>query len=350
MAPRLVVGASLPLGARAALGPSLSALPRNLLPHTTSRGVKYGWNTAPPRNKHNRFRQVTSGLPPLTTGPAAALARKEATTPPRTGVLAIKKGMSAVFKGKRRIPCTILQMDRVQAIANRTRESNGYWAVQIGMGSRKPENVTLPLLGYYEAKGVAPKEHLAEFRVRNEEGLLPVGTELMPDWFVKNQYVDVRANTHGKGFAGVMKRWGFGGQPASHGVSKTHRSLGSAGGSQGSGSRVHPGKKMAGRMGGQRATVQNLRVLRVDNELGIVVVHGAVPGPKGCVVKIQDAIKKKDLSPARREAIKKMVLERNPGLEERLEEARKRHLELKMQRTKVAVDRAIARQDAEAAA
>ena len=100
MAPRLLVGARLPLGAIP------TALPRPLLPHIPQRGVKYGWTTAPPRNKHNRFRQVTSGLPPLTTGPAAALARKEATTPPRTGVLAIKKGMSAVFRGKNRIPCT----------------------------------------------------------------------------------------------------------------------------------------------------------------------------------------------------------------------------------------------------
>lgn len=348
MAPRLFVGARLPLG------PGLTALslplPRTtLLPLTTTRGVKYGWNTAPPRSKHNRFRQVTSGLPPLTTGPAAALARKEATTPPRTGVLAIKKGMSAVFKGKRRIPCTVLQMDRVQVVAGRTRDANGYWAVQVGLGLRKPDNVTNAQLGYYEAKGVAPKQHLAEFRVKSKDGLLPVGTELSPDWFAKNQYVDVRANTRGMGFAGVMKRWGFGGQPASHGVSKTHRSLGSVGGSQGSGSRVHPGKKMPGRMGGQQATVQNLKVLRVDNELGIVVVHGAVPGPKGCVVKIQDAIKKRDLTPARREAINKMVAERNAGVEERLEEARTRHLELKAEREKVALDRAVARQDAEAA-
>ena len=337
------------MAARLSLGPSVAAIPRALLPHTAKRGVKYGWNTAPPRSKHNRFRQVTSGLPPLTMGPAAALARKEATTPPRTGVLAVKKGMSAVFKGKRRIPCTILQMDRVQIVASRTRQANGYWAVQVGMGSRKPDNVTNAQLGYYEAKGIAPKQHLAEFRVKNEEALLPVGTELSPDWFAKGQYVDVRANTRGMGFAGVMKRWGFGGQPASHGVSKTHRSLGSAGGSQGSGGRVHPGKKMAGRMGGQQATVQNLKVLRVDTELGIVVVHGAVPGPKGCVVKVQDAIKKKDLTPARQEAIKKMVLERNPGLDKRLEKARKRHLELKAKREEVASNRAIARQDSEEA-
>lgn len=343
MAPRLLVGARLPLGAIP------TALPaRPLLPHIPQRGVKYGWSTAPPRNKHNRFRQVTSGLPPLTTGPAAALARKEATTPPRTGVLAIKKGMSAVFRGKNRIPCTVLQMDRVQVLAGRTREKNGYWAVQVGMGSKKADNVDNAQLGYYEAKGVPPKRHVSEFRVKNEEAILPVGTELAPDWFVKGQYVDVRGDTHGKGFAGVMKRWGFGGQPASHGVSKTHRSLGSAGPSQGGGSRVYPGKKMAGRMGGQQATVQNLEVLQVDNELGIVVVHGAVPGPKGCVVKIQDAIKKRDLTPARREAINNMVKERNPGLAERLEEARSRHLELKAEREKVAVDRAVARQEAEA--
>ncbi|SPO03882.1 related to ribosomal protein L3 precursor, mitochondrial [Cephalotrichum gorgonifer] len=347
MAPRLLVGASLALGAR------LPILPRTvaplLLPRTAKRGVKYGWNTAPPRSKHNRFRQVTSGLPPLTTGPAAALARKEATTPPRTGVLAIKKGMSAVFKGKTRVPCTILQMDRVQVVAGRTRESNGYWAVQVGMGVKRPDNVTNALLGYFEAKGVAPKRHMAEFRVKGPDGLLPVGTELQPDWFAKGQYVDVRGNSRGMGFAGVMKRHGFAGQEASHGNSKNHRTMGTAGPSQGGGSRIHPGKKMPGRMGGNQATVQNLKVLKVDNELGIVIVHGAVPGPKGSVVKIQDAIKKRDLTPARRAAISKMVLERNPGLEQRLEEARKRHLELKEERAKVAFDRAIERQEQEAA-
>ncbi|PKS12150.1 hypothetical protein jhhlp_001448 [Lomentospora prolificans] len=353
MAPRLTLGVRLPPPSSSTLRTCPSpfrplALPLRLLPHTTTRGVQYGWNTAPARNKHARFRQVNSGLPPLTTGPAAALARKEATTPPRTGVLAIKKGMSAVYQGKKRIPCTVLQLDRVQVVANRTRQQNGYWAVQVGMGAKKPDNVTNAQLGYYEAKGMAPKRHLAEFKVKNEEGLLPVGVQLWPDWFAKGQYVDVRANTRGMGFAGVMKRWGFAGQPASHGNSKNHRTLGSVGASQGSGSRIHPGKKMPGRMGGNQATVQNLKVLKVDNELGIVVVHGGVPGPKGCVVKIQDSIKKKDLTDARRAAINKMVLERNEGIEERLEEARKRHLELKEQRKKVAYDRAIARQDAEA--
>lgn len=302
----------------------------SLLPLTTVRTVKYGWSTLPPRAKPTRFNQVTAGLPAPTTGPAAALKRREVTTPIRAGVLAIKKGMTA-FMGNSgsRIPCTVLQLDRVQVIANKSRAKNGYFAVQVGLGERNADNVGAPMLGYFEAKGVPPKKELAEFKVKDEKGLLPVGVQLLPDWFHVGQWVDVRSNSRGMGFAGGMKRHGFSGQEASHGNSKNHRTIGSVGASQGSGSRVHPGTKMPGRMGNERVTVQNLPVLMVDNDLGIVVVKGAVAGPKGCVVKIQDAIKKPPPPEEFVERTRKVLEERFPDAGEVLEAARKRHLELK---------------------
>lgn len=300
------------------------------LPLLQTRPITSGWSTLPSRAKPHRFNQTTSGLPAPTTGPAAALKRKERTTPVRAGVLATKKGMT-VFMGRTgaRIPCTVLQLDRVQTVLNKTRRTHGYWAVQVGMGERLPGNVGAPMLGYFEAKGIAPKEVLAEFRVRDESGLLPVGVQLMPDWFHVGQRVDVRSNSRGMGFAGGMKRHGFSGQEASHGNSKNHRTIGSSGASQGSGSRVLPGKKMPGRMGNQRVTIQNLPVLLVDNELGIVVVKGCVAGPKGAVVKIQDAVKK---DPPPKEWIEKtkfQLQERFPDAEAHLQAARERHLELK---------------------
>lgn len=320
----------------AALLPSATATAfenRLVLPTTQLRTVKSGWSTLPSRARPRRFNQVTQGLPAPTTGPAAALKRKERTTPVRAGVLAVKKGMTA-FMGRTgaRIPCTVLQLDRVQAVLNKTRARHGYWAVQVGMGERAASNVGAPLLGYYEAKGMAPKAVLAEFRVRDESGLLPVGAQLLPDWFHVGQRVDVRSNSRGMGFAGGMKRHGFKGQEASHGNSLNHRTIGSVGPSQGSGSRVLPGKKMPGRMGNQRVTVQNLPVLMVDNDLGIVVVKGAVAGPKGAVVKIQDACKKPPPPPEFIEKTRKLLEERFPNAEAHLQAARERHLELKAAR------------------
>lgn len=325
MAPKL------PLG-RACLQNSTFLVPELLLPRIPKRGVRYGWNTAPPRNKHARFNQPNSGLPALTTRPAAALMRKEKTTPLRAGVLTIKQGMSSIFYQKKRVACTILQMDQVQVVARKTKQRHGYWAVQVGCGEKTADNVTKPQLGYYEAKGVAPKRHLAEFKVRNEDGLLPIGLQLFPDWFKTGQSVDARSNSKGQGFAGGMKRHGFKGQEASHGNSLNHRTIGSVGPSQGGGSRVHPGKKMPGRMGNQRVTVQNLKVLRVDNELGIVVVSGPVAGPKGCVVMLQDAILRKQVSDFHRGRALNWTMERNPNVEEKYEAARKLHLELKKER------------------
>lgn len=315
----------------------LTATPNSLrpalLPITTTRGVKYGWSTLPKRAKPTRFNQVTAGLPSRTTGPAAALKRREATTPLRAGVLAIKKGMTA-YMGKTgaRIPCTVLQLDRVQTVLNKTRKKNGYFAVQIGLGERAADNVGAPMLGYYEAKGLPPKRVLAEFKVRNQDGLLPIGVQLLPDWFHVGQCVDVRANCKGMGFAGGMKRHGFAGQEASHGNSKNHRTIGSLGPSQGGGSRVYPGKKMPGRMGGQRVTMQNLPVLMVDNELGIVVVKGCVAGPRNSVCMIQDAVKKPPPPQEFIDMTRGMLEERFPDAEDKLEAARKRHLELKQAR------------------
>ncbi|KIH91486.1 60S ribosomal protein L3, mitochondrial precursor [Sporothrix brasiliensis 5110] len=295
------------------------------------RGVKYGWSTLPRRGaKPTRFNQQTAGLPAPTTGPAAALKRKENTTPLRTGVLATKRGMTGFYsKSGTRIPCTVLELDSVQVVANKTRTKNGYWAVQIGSGTRRAATVTAPQLGYYEAKGIAPKQHLAEFPVRNASGLLQPGVTIQPDWFHVGQWVDVRSNTRGFGFAGGMKRHGFKGQNKTHGNSLNHRTMGTTGPSQGSGSRVMPGKKMPGRMGNERVTVQNLNILQVDNDLGIVVVKGAVGGPKGALVKIQDAVKKPPPATAFIEKTRVQVEERSPWAAEQLEAARVRHLELK---------------------
>ena len=286
MAPRLPVSL--------AKSPHSFLLPEAFLPLVAKRGVKYGWTTAPTRNKPARFNQQTAGLPTLEHSPAAALARKANTLPLRTGALAIKKGMTALYDPEtgRRTPCTVLQLDRVQVISHKTREKHGYYAVQIGSGWKHPSNVTRPLLGHFAAVEVSPKRYVAEFRVKDSNGLLDVGKSIGPEWFLEGQFVDAKANCRGMGFAGGMKRWGFAGQPASHGNSKNHRTMGSSGASQGSGSRVHPGKKMPGRMGGQQVTTQNVKVLKVDEEKGIVVLNGCIAGPDGCLVKIQDAVKK----------------------------------------------------------
>ncbi|EAW10064.1 mitochondrial 54S ribosomal protein uL3m [Aspergillus clavatus NRRL 1] len=243
--------------------------------------------------KSSRF-NVGPELPVLKSTSTAALERKANTLPLRTGAIAIKKGMTAVYDTEtgKRIACTVLQLDRVQVVSHKTRQRHGYYAVQLGAGWKHPSNVTKSLLGHFSTHGVSPKRHIYEFRIKDESGLVPVGEMINASWFQEGQYVDARSNSKGKGFAGVMKRHGFHGQDRSHGVSLTHRSLGSAGPSQGGGSRVYPGKKMAGNMGNEQNTVQNLKILKVDPENGIVVVNGSVSGPKGCVVRIQDAIKK----------------------------------------------------------
>lgn len=257
--------------------------PQFLIPTVSVASVARTVFASPPKrgiksiSRPIRFRfNVGQGLPELKASVSAALKRKANTTPLRTGALAIKKGMSAVYdtESGRRSPVTVVQMDRVQVVSHKTRKKNGYWAVQVGSGYKDPTNVTRPLLGHFTEHGVSPKRHVVEFKVRDENGLLGIGEVIPASWFQEGQYVDARADSKGKGFAGGMKRHGFKGQPASHGVSLTHRAMGSAGASQGSGSRVLPGKKMPGRMGGNQVTVQNVKVVKVDDERGLVVLSG----------------------------------------------------------------------------
>lgn len=326
----LIAGIQHPQTTSLAFRPALAVASQT----TQTRGVKYGWSTLPKRSSFQIKYNSGNGLPEPTTSPAAAQKRKERNTPLRTGILATKKGMTAYYtQNGKRMACTVLQVEECQVVAHKNRETHGYCAVQVGCGSKRPGNVTAPQLGYYEAKGIPPKEHLVEFQVRDEAGLAPpVGVQLLPDWFHKGQWVDVRANSRGMGFAGGMKRHGFSGQEASHGNSKNHRTMGSVGPSQGSGSRILPGKKMPGRMGNERVTMQNLAVLRADNDLGIIVVKGCVPGPKGALVRISDAVKQ---DPPPQEFIDRMnqaLNERFPNAEQDLTEARKVHLELKQLR------------------
>jgi large subunit ribosomal protein L3 len=291
MPPRPAIVAIVPL-------PPPYLLPHNLLrprTHLPSQLRQFGIKSIDPPAP-SRFNNVGSGLAPLLSSSTAALERhaKANTLPLRPGALAIKKGMTAIYDTEtgKRTPCTVLQLDQVQVVGHKTRKKHGYYAVCVGSGSKAAKNVTKPMLGHFSVQGVSPKRHLHEFRVADHSGLLAVGEEIKADWFMEGQYVDTRANCKGKGFQGVMKRWGMHGQDRSHGASLSHRSMGSAGQGQGGGSRVHPGKKMAGNMGGQRNTVQSLKVLQTDRERGLVVVNGAVSGPKGCLVMISDAIKK----------------------------------------------------------
>lgn len=228
--------------------------------------------------KPSRF-NVGPGLPVLESTSTAALRRKANSLPHRSGAIATKKGMTAVFDQEtgKRIACTVLQLDRVEVVSHKTRQKHGYFAVQIGSGWKQAKNVSKAMLGHFAANFISPKRHIFEFRVKDESGLLPVGESINANWFQQGQYVDARSTTKGKGFAGVMKRHGFHGQDRSHGVSLTHRSMGSSGPGQGGGSRVYPGKKMAGNMGNTQNTVQNLKILQVDSTNGIVVVSGMRP-------------------------------------------------------------------------
>ena len=210
----------------------------------------------------------------------------------RSGVIARKLGMTRVFNDAgRHIPVTVLKLDDVQVVSVRNAERDGYNAVQLGAGAAKAKNVSKAMRGHFAKANVLPKSKLAEFRV-SEDAMLDVGATLSPNHFVAGQKVDVVGTTQGKGFAGAMKRHNFGGLRASHGVSISHRSHGSTGQCQEPG-KVFKGKKMAGHMGAVRNTTQNIEVVGVDLEDGVVLLQGAVPGPKGGWVLISDAIKAK---------------------------------------------------------
>jgi large subunit ribosomal protein L3 len=268
-------------------------LPDALLPLITKRGVQYGWNTAPKHGNAAKWNNLPH-LPKLSATPAAALERKAFTTPLRTGALAIKKGMTSLYDPEtgKRTACTVLQFDRVEVVSHKTVEKHGYYAVQVGAGWKHPSNVTRPLLGHFRGAKISPKRFMAEFKVKDPSGLVKVGSTIGSDWFLEGQFVDTRSNCRGMGFEGGMKRHNFKGQGASHGNSKAHRLMGSSGASQGGGSRVLPGKKMPGNMGGQQVTIQNVKVLKVNAEKGIIVLNGCIAGHDGSIVKIQDAIKK----------------------------------------------------------
>ncbi|MGR3716922.1 MAG: 50S ribosomal protein L3 [Thermohalobaculum sp.] len=210
----------------------------------------------------------------------------------RSGIIAKKLGMTRLFmEDGRQIPVTVLQMENLQVVAQRLPEKDGYTAVQLGAGNARAKNTTQPMRGHFARASVAPKRKLVEFRVA-PENMIDVGAEITADHFVSGQYVDVAGTSIGKGFAGAMKRHNFKGLRASHGVSVSHRSLGSTGQCQDPG-KVFKGKKMAGHMGAARVTVQNLEVIRTDADRGLIMIKGAVPGSKGGWVTVRDAVKRR---------------------------------------------------------
>jgi large subunit ribosomal protein L3 len=209
----------------------------------------------------------------------------------RSGIIAKKLGMTRLFTDDgRQVPVTVLQMENLQVVAQRTAERDGYSAVQLGAGEAKAKNTTRPMRGHFARASVAPKRRLVEFRVA-PENMIGVGEEITADHYFEGQYVDVAGTSIGKGFAGAMKRHNFGGLRASHGVSISHRSHGSTGQCQDPG-KVFKGKKMAGHLGAARVTVQNLQVVKTDAQRGLLMIKGAVPGAKGGWVTVKDAAKK----------------------------------------------------------
>jgi large subunit ribosomal protein L3 len=210
----------------------------------------------------------------------------------RSGVIAKKMGMTRIFTDEGvHIPVTVLKLDGCQVVAQRTREKNGYTAVQLGAGFAKVKNVSKAERGRFAVSKVEPKRKVVEFRVA-PGNMVAVGTEISADHFVEGQYIDATGTSIGKGFAGGMKRHGFGGLRASHGVSVSHRSHGSTGQCQDPG-KVFKGKKMAGHMGSVRVTTQNLEVVKVDAERDLVMVKGGIPGSRGSWIELRDAVKKK---------------------------------------------------------
>jgi large subunit ribosomal protein L3 len=209
----------------------------------------------------------------------------------RTGVIAKKLGMTRLFKDDgTHVPVTVLHLDEVRVVAARTVENDGYSAVQLGFGKAKPKNVSKPMKGHFAKAKVEPAQKLVEFRVA-DDALLEAGSVISPAHFSVGQFVDVAGVTKGKGFAGGMKRWNFAGLEASHGVSVSHRSLGSTGNRQDPG-KTFKNKKMPGHLGQERVTTLNLQVAGIDEGRNLLLIRGAVPGSKGGYVLLRDAIKK----------------------------------------------------------
>jgi large subunit ribosomal protein L3 len=209
----------------------------------------------------------------------------------RTGVIAKKLGMTRFFdEAGSHVPVTVLSLDGCQVTAHRTEEKDGYVALQVGAGAKKAKNTSQAERGHFAKALVEPKREVCEFRV-TPDNLIEVGAEITADHFVPGQKVDIQGSTIGKGFQGGIKRWNFGGLRATHGVSLSHRSLGSTGQRQDPG-KTFKGKKMAGQLGNETVTTQNLSIVRIDVERGLIMVRGAVPGSQGSYVRISDAIKK----------------------------------------------------------
>ena len=209
----------------------------------------------------------------------------------RSGVIAKKLGMTRLFlEDGRQVPVTVLQLDNLQVVAQRTADRDGYTAVQLGAGTAKAKRTTAAMRGHFARATVEPKRKIAEFRV-SPDNMIDVGAEITANHYLAGQFVDIAGTSIGKGFAGAMKRHNFGGLRASHGVSVSHRSHGSTGQCQDPG-KVFKGKKMAGHLGSVRVTTQNLQVVRTDADRGLIMVKGAVPGSRGGWVTIKDAVKK----------------------------------------------------------
>ncbi len=208
----------------------------------------------------------------------------------RTGVIAKKVGMTRLFQDDgRHVPVTVLALEGCTVVAHKTMETDGYSAVQLGAGDVKVKNLTKQVRGHYAKANVEPMRKLVEFRVA-EDALVPVGAQISAEHFVTGQMVDITGTSIGKGFAGGMKRWNFGGLRATHGVSVSHRSLGSTGQRQDPG-KVFKNKKMAGHMGADRVTQQNLEIVQTDVARGLLFVKGSVPGNKGGWLMVRDAVK-----------------------------------------------------------
>ncbi len=209
----------------------------------------------------------------------------------RSGVIAKKLGMTRLFlENGTQVPVTVLQLDNLQVVAQRTADRDGYTAVQLGAGAAKAKRTTAAMRGHFAKASVEPKRKIAEFRV-TPDCLIEIGAEITADHYLAGQFVDIAGTSSGKGFQGAMKRHNFGGLRASHGVSVSHRSHGSTGQCQDPG-KVFKGKKMAGHMGAVRSTTQNLQVVRTDAARGLLMIKGAVPGHAGGWVTIKDAVKK----------------------------------------------------------
>ena len=209
----------------------------------------------------------------------------------RTGLLAQKMGMTRLFGiDGSHVPVTVLKVEDCEVVAVRSAEKDGYVAVQLGVGKRRAKNVSKPMRGHFAKAKVEPKAHVGEFRV-SDDAVLDVGSVLSVEHFVEGQFVDVTGTSVGRGFAGAMKRHNFSGLRATHGVSISHRSPGSTGNRQDPG-KTFKGKKMAGHMGAKQRTVLNLEVFGVDEERGLILIKGAVPGAEGAWVRVRDAVKK----------------------------------------------------------